>query len=135
MVDKIKHLMGGLKGKQIGILGLAFKQNTDDIRESASIDIIKLLLKEGAKIKCFDPLAMDNTKKILPDITYCENEYDVAEGSDCLVIATEWNQFRNLDLSRIKELLITPILIDLRNLYEPKKVKELGFAYEGVGRW
>ena len=135
MVEKIKHLMGGLKGKQIGILGLAFKQNTDDIRESASIDIIKLLLKEGAKIKCFDPLAMDNTKKILPDITYCENEYDVAEGSDCLVIATEWNQFRNLDLSRIKELLITPILIDLRNLYEPKKVKELGFAYEGVGRW
>ena len=80
-------------------------------------------------------MAMDNTKKILPDITYCENEYDVAEGSDCLVIATEWNQFRNLDLSRIKELLITPILIDLRNLYEPKKVKELGFAYEGVGRW
>ncbi len=135
MVEKIKHLVGGLKGKQIGILGLAFKQNTDDIRESSSIDIIKILLKEGAKIKCFDPLAMENTKKILPDITYCENEYDVAEGSDCLVIATEWNQFRNLDLLKIKKLLKSPILLDLRNLYEPKKVKELGFVYEGVGRY
>ena len=134
MVKKIKRLVGDLRGKVIGILGLAFKQNTDDIRESASIDIIKILLKEGAKIKCFDPLAMDNTKKILPDITYCENEYEVAEGSDCLVIATEWNQFRNLDLLRIKEFLKIPILIDLRNLYEPEKVKSLGFIYEGVGR-
>ena len=134
MVGKIKRLVGDLKGKVIGILGLAFKQNTDDIRESASIDIIKILLKEGAKIKCFDPLAMDNTKNILPDITYCENEYEIAEGSDCLVIATEWNQFRNLDLLKIKKLLNTPILIDLRNLYEPEKVKSLGFIYEGVGR-
>ena len=135
MVGKIKRLVGDLRNKVIGILGLAFKQNTDDIRESASIDIIKILLKkEGAKIKCFDPLAMDNTKKILPDITYCENEYEVAEGSDCIVIATEWNQFRNLDLLRIKILLKTPILIDLRNLYEPATLKSLGFIYEGVGR-
>ena len=134
MVEKIERLVGGLRGKQIGILGLAFKQNTDDIRESASIDIIKILLKEGSKIKCFDPLAMDNTKKILPDIIYCENEYEVAEGSDCLVIATEWNQFRNLDLLKIKDLLKTPILIDLRNLYEPEKAKSLGFIYKGVGR-
>jgi len=134
MVEKIKHLVGDLKEKQIGILGLSFKQNSDDIRESSSIDIIKILLKEGANVKCFDPLAMGNTKNILPDITYCENEYEVAEGSDCLVIATEWNQFRNLDLLRIKKLLKTPILIDLRNLYEPEKVKELGFVYKGVGR-
>jgi UDPglucose 6-dehydrogenase len=134
MVEKIKHLVGDLKEKQIGILGLSFKQNSDDIRESSSIDIIKILLKEGAKVKCFDPLAMENTKKILPNITYCENEYDVAEGSDCLVISTEWNQFRNLDLVKIKKLLKTPILIDLRNLYEPEKVKELGFIYKGVGR-
>ena len=134
MVEKIKRLVGDLKGKQIGILGLAFKQNTDDIRESSSIDIIKILLGEEAKIKCFDPLAMDNTKKILPDIIYCENEYEVAEGSDCLVIATEWNQFRNLDLLKIKGLLKTPILIDLRNLYEPAQIKALGLTYEGVGR-
>ncbi len=135
MVEKIIQQVGDLNDKTIGVLGLAFKQNTDDIRESASIDIIKILLKEGAKIKCFDPLAMDNTKKILPDITYCENEYEVANESDVLVIATEWNQFRNLDLLKIKGLLKTPILIDLRNLYEPEKVKSLGFIYEGVGRW
>jgi len=134
MVKKISRLVGDLRGKVIGILGLAFKQNTDDIRESASIDIIKILLKEGAEIKCFDPLAIDNAKKILSNITYCENEYEVAEESDCLVIATEWNQFRNLDLLKIKKLLKTPILIDLRNLYEPEKVKKLGFIYEGVGR-
>ena len=134
MVEKIQRLIGELRGKQIGILGLAFKQNTDDIRESSSIDIIKKLLKENAKIKCFDPLAMENVQKILPDILYCENEYDVAKGCDCLVIATEWNQFRNLDLEKIKKLLKNPIFIDLRNLYEPEKVKELGFTYEGVGR-
>ena len=134
MVEKIKHHLGDLKGKTIGILGLAFKQNTDDIRRSPSLDIIKLLLKEGAKIRCFDPMAMDNTKKILPDITYCHDEYETAQGSDVLVIATEWNQFRNLDLSKIEKLLKSPILLDLRNLYDPEKVKLLGFIYEGAGR-
>ena len=135
MVGKIKRLVGDLRGKVIGILGLAFKQNTDDIRESASIDIIKILLKEGVKIKCFDPMAMKNTKKVLPNLTYCQDEYETAKDSDALVIATEWNQFRNLDLLKIKGLLKTPILIDLRNFYEPEKVKSLGFIYEGVGRW
>jgi UDPglucose 6-dehydrogenase len=134
MVEKIKHLLGDLKDKTIGILGLAFKQNTDDIRKSPSIDIIQLLLKEGAYIKCFDPLAVENTKKILPNLTYCQDEYDTAQESDALVIATEWNQFRNLDLLKIKKILKSPILLDLRNLYEPEKVKELGFIYEGVGR-
>jgi len=134
MVNKIKHHLGDLKGKTIGILGLAFKQNTDDIRKSPAIDIIKLLLKEGAKIKCFDPLAMNNTKKILPDLTYCQDEYETACDSDTLVIATEWNQFRNLDLSKIKKLLKSPILLDLRNLYEPATLKSLDFVYEGVGR-
>jgi len=134
MVEKIKQLAGGLKGKQIGILGLAFKQNTDDIRESPAIDVIKLLLKEDAHIKCFDPLAMENAKKILPNLTYCQDEYETAESSDALVIATEWNQFRNLDLIKIKKLLQYPILIDLRNLYEPESMKKIGFVYEGVGR-
>ena len=134
MVEKIKHHIGDLKGKTIAILGLAFKQNTDDIRKSPAIDIIKLLLKEGAKIKCFDPLAMENTYKILPDLTYCQDEYETAQESEALVIATEWNQFRNLDLSKIKKLLKTPILLDLRNLYEPATLKSLGFIYEGVGR-
>lgn len=134
MVGKIKRLVGNLKDKTIGILGLAFKPNTDDIRESASLDIIKLLLKEGARIKCYDPLAVENTKKIFSDITYCNDEYETAQSSDALVIATEWNQFRNLDLFKIKKILKTPILVDLKNLYEPKKMKEIGFIYEGVGR-
>ncbi len=134
MIEKIKHHLGNLKGKTIAILGLAFKQNTDDIRKSPSIDIIKLLLKEGAHIRCFDPLAMENTKKILPGLTYCHDEYETAQGSDALVIATEWNQFRNLDLLKIKKLLETPILLDLRNLYDPAALKVLGFIYEGVGR-
>jgi len=134
MVEKIKHYLGDLKGKTIGILGLAFKQNTDDIRKSPAIDIIKLLLKENARIKCFDPLAMDNTKKILPNLTYCQDEYETVRDSDALVIVTEWNQFRNLDLLKIKKLLKSPILLDLRNLYDPATLKSLGFIYEGVGR-
>ena len=99
-----------------------------------SIDIIQILQKEGAQIRCFDPLAMENTKKILPDLTYCQDEYETAGHCDVMVIATEWNQFRNLDLTKIKKLLKFSILIDLRNLYEPAQVKELGFIYEGVGR-
>jgi len=134
MVEKIKHLLRSPKDKTIGVLGLAFKQNTDDIRKSPSIDIIQLLLKEGAQIRCFDPLAMENTRKILPTLTYCQDEYETAEHCDALVIATEWNQFRNLDLSKIKKLLKSPILLDLRNLYEPATLKTLGFIYEGVGR-
>jgi UDPglucose 6-dehydrogenase len=134
MVEKIKHLLGSLKDKTIGVLGLAFKQNTDDIRQSPSIDIIQLLLKEGAQIRCFDPLAMENSRKVLPILTYCQDEYETAKASDALVIATEWNQFRNLDLLKIKKLLKSPILLDLRNLYDPAVLKSLGLVYEGVGR-
>ena len=134
MVEKIKHLLGDLKDKTIGVLGLAFKQNTDDIRQSPSIDIIQLLLKEGAQIRCFDPLAMENSRRILPDLTYCQDEYETTEHCDALVIATEWNQFRNLDLTKLKKLLKSPIFLDLRNLYEPAALKSLGFIYEGVGR-
>jgi UDPglucose 6-dehydrogenase len=134
VVDKIEKYLGNLKGKNIGILGLAFKQNTDDIRESAAIDIIKNLLQKGAKIKCFDPMAMENTKKILPDSTYCQDEYDTAKDTDALVLLTEWNQFRNLNLNKIKKLMKNPILFDLKNLYEPNKVKQKGFKYYGIGR-
>jgi UDPglucose 6-dehydrogenase len=134
MVGKIKRLVGDLKDKVIGILGLAFKQNTDDVRKSPAIDIIKLLLKEGANIRCFDPMAMESTRKILPNLTYCRDEYETAKASDALVIATEWNQFRNLDLLKIKKLLKSPILLDLRNLYDPVALKALGFTYEGIGR-
>ncbi|MBE0433711.1 UDP-glucose/GDP-mannose dehydrogenase family protein [candidate division WOR-3 bacterium] len=134
MAKKIQRAVKGVSGKTIGVLGLAFKQNTDDIRESAAVKIIRSLLKERANVRCYDPLAMDNTRKILPDIKYCEDEYDTARGCDALVVATEWNQFRNLDLEKIKDLLNSPVLLDLRNLYDPEKARKLGFTYEGVGR-
>lgn len=133
-VEKIETMLGDISGKTIAILGLAFKQNTDDIRESPALEIIKMLLEKDAIIKCFDPMAMENTKKILPEIVYCSDEYEAVQNSDALVILTEWNQFRNLNLLKINKLLTTPIIVDLRNLYEPDKVKELGFHYVGIGR-
>ncbi|BAI79627.1 UDP-glucose 6-dehydrogenase [Deferribacter desulfuricans SSM1] len=141
MVDKILGLLGkekkegSLKDVNITILGLAFKPNTDDMRESPSIVIINELLKYGAKIKAFDPIAMENAKSIFGDsIEYSKDEYSAVEGADCLVIVTEWNQFRKLDMEKIKSLMRNHNLADLRNIYEPKKMREIGFNYVCVGR-
>jgi UDPglucose 6-dehydrogenase len=134
MVMKIKEKVEDLRGKTIGILGLSFKPNTDDIRESSSIAIIQGLLAMGAKVKAFDPSAMEEAKAILPELEYGKDAYDVAKGADALVLVTEWNQFRRLDLHRIKGLLKSPIFIDLRNVYDPDQMKRLGFNYCGVGR-
>ena len=134
MINKILNKVGDLKGKTIGMLGLSFKPNTNDIRESSSIAIIQGLLAMGAKVKAFDPGAMEETKAVLPEIGYGKDAYDVAEGADALVLATEWNQFRRLDLQRIKGLLKNPVFIDLRNVYDPEQMKRLGFNYCGVGR-
>jgi len=134
MVGKIIEKVGDLKGKTIGVLGLAFKPNTDDIRESSSIVIIQGLLDMGAKVKAFDPAAMEEAKAVLPGIEFGKDAYDVVRGADALVLATEWNQFRRLDLTHIKELLKAPVFIDLRNVYDPDQMKRLGFDYCGVGR-
>ena len=135
MVGKIRQMVGGeLKGKMIGVLGLSFKPNTDDMREAPSVEIIEGLLEGGARVKAYDPAAMARAKERLPQITYCSNPYEVAEGSDALVLITEWNQFRRLDLERIKALLREPVFVDLRNCYEPAQMKRLGFNYCGVGR-
>ena len=134
MIGKIMEKVGDLKGKTIGILGLSFKPNTDDIRESSSMVIIQGLLDMGATVKAFDPAAMEEAKAIFPDIQYGKDAYDVAGGADALVLATEWNQFRRLDLQRIKELLKAPVFIDLRNVYDPDQMKRSGFHYCGVGR-
>ncbi len=134
MVIKIKEKVGDLRGKTVGILGLSFKPNTDDIRESSSIAIIQSLLAMGAKVRAFDPAAMEEAKAVLPQLEYGIDAYDVAKGADVLVLATEWNQFRRLDLQRIKNLLKKPIFIDLRNVYDPDQMKRLGFDYCGVGR-
>jgi len=134
MVEKIQEKVGDLRGKTIGILGLSFKPNTNDIRESSSIVIIRDLVAMGAMVKAFDPAAIDEAKAVLPEVEYGKDAYDVAKGSDALVLATEWNQFRRLDLQRIKTLLKRPIFIDLRNVYDPDQMKRLGFDYCGVGR-
>lgn len=134
MVHKIREMVGDLKGKTIGVLGLSFKPNTNDVRESASLAIIQRLLEMGAKVRTFDPAAMEEAKKVLPELAYCTDAYDVADGAHGLVLATEWNQFRRLDLPRIKTLLREPVFIDLRNVYDPDHMRRLGFRYCGVGR-
>ena len=134
MVDKIRKAVGTLDNKTIGILGLAFKPNTDDMREAQSITIIHGLQKEGAKIKVFDPVAMENARKIFSGVQFCNDPYEVAENSDALVFLTEWNQFRKLDLSKIKETLKAPVIVDLRNIYEPHVMENMGFTYVAVGR-
>ncbi|MBU4305506.1 MAG: UDP-glucose/GDP-mannose dehydrogenase family protein [Candidatus Omnitrophica bacterium] len=134
MVAKVANVVGELKGKTIGILGLAFKPNTDDMRESASITIINGLQKKGAKIRAFDPAAMNEAKKILKNVIYCENAYDTIKDADALLLLTEWNEFRQLDLLKVKELLKQPLFIDLRNVYLPEKMKRMGFIYVSLGR-
>jgi len=136
MVRKIERMLEGkLKSKIIGILGLAFKPETDDMRESPTITIIENLLEKGAIIKAYDPRAMENAKGIFGEkIEYCDNEYEVAENSNILVITTEWNQFRALNLEKIKSLMKEPKIADLRNVLDSKMAKDYGFIYEGVGR-
>lgn len=132
--QKIIDTMKGLRGKTIAVLGLAFKPNTDDMREAPSIDIIKRLVKEKALIKAYDPEASSNAAKILPDIIYCSSAYEAATDSDALVVLTEWNEFKQLDLNNIKKVMRDFFLFDGRNIYDPQKVKKMGFIYKGVGR-
>ena len=134
MVERIKQSMGDLKGKTIAVLGLSFKPNTDDIRDAPSVPIIKTLLKEGAKVRAYDPVSMEEAEKILPEIKYCKDPYNTLKGADALIIMTEWNQFRNLELDKIKALLNSPFFFDLRNIYDPQKMREKGFQYYSVGR-
>ena len=134
MFEKIKSGLGDLKGKTIAFLGLSFKPNTDDMRDAPSIDIIQNLIKEGANIRAFDPVAVENAKKIMPDVKYCKETYETVKDCDALVFMTEWNQFRSLNMEKIKSLLKQPIIFDLRNIYEPSKMKQSGFVYSSVGR-
>jgi len=133
-VKKIEDTLWILDGKTIGVLGLSFKPNTDDIRFSPSIDVIKMLQKDGARIKTFDPQAMNKAKEVLDGVKFCKDAYEVARGSDCLVVVTEWNEFKEIDLLKIKRLLKVPLIIDGRNIYDPEKMKKLGFNYICIGR-
>ncbi len=133
-IKKIKEIVWNIKGKSIGVLGLAFKPDTDDMRNAPSIDIIGQLQKEGALVKAYDPVAMEKAKEIFKGIKYCKNPYETARGCDALIILTEWEEFKSLDLKRIKKLLKIPVIIDGRNMYEPEKVRKMGFTYKSIGR-
>ena len=132
--QKIKDELWVIKDKTIAILGLAFKPNTDDLRNSPSIDLVRALIQEGAKIKVYDPKAMAKAKELLKDVVFCNDLYQAAKAADCLVVTTEWNEFKELDFIRLKKTLKRPLVIDARNIYDPKLLKQMGFTYIGVGR-
>jgi len=131
---KIQKALWVVKGKTIAVLGLAFKPNTDDMRYAPAIDVIEYLQGEGASIRAFDPQAMKEAAHLLPKVKLCEDPYEAAKGADCLAILTEWNEFKELDFKRLKRLLRQPLIVDGRNIYDPARMKALGFRYIGVGR-
>lgn len=134
-VKVVGQMLGGsLKGKTIGLLGLAFKPNTDDMRDAPSIDISEELLEAGAKVRAYDPVAMRVAKPILPAVEMFEEPYQLAAGCDALMVVTEWNEFKQLDLEKIRNLLKTPVVYDGRNIYEPARMREMGFTYRAIGR-
>jgi UDPglucose 6-dehydrogenase len=135
MVPKNESAFGGVAGRTVALLGLAFKGDTDDMRESPAIPVVEALVAAGATVRAFDPAAMGAARPLLPPaVVYCDDAYEAASGADGVVIATEWNQFRALELDRLKALLARPLIVDLRNLYEPGRVAAAGFRYVSIGR-
>ena len=133
-VKKLEGMLWNLRDKKIGVLGLAFKPNTDDMRFAPSITIIRELQRQGATIKAFDPVSMDRAKQIMPDIEYCEDAYATAKGVDAIALLTEWDVFKELDLEKIKGLMRQPVFFDGRNVFKPEKMAAMGFIYKGIGR-
>lgn len=134
VVDKLHECLDELLGSTVGMLGLAFKPNTDDLREAPSVNIARVLLAAGARVRAYDPAAMERSRAILPDVEYMTDAYELAAGADALVVVTEWNEFRHLDLARIKQSMRRPVVVDGRNIYDPRAMKEMGFTYRGIGR-
>jgi UDP-glucose 6-dehydrogenase len=134
VIDKLRESIDGLNDKVVGLLGLAFKPNTDDLREAPSLDIARVLLAAGAHVRGYDPAAMERMQAIVPDMEYTKDPYELAAGADALVVVTEWNEFRHLDMLRIKTSMRRPVVIDGRNIYVPAEMREMGFTYRGIGR-
>jgi len=134
VVQTLRQMLGGLQDQVIGVLGLAFKPNTDDIREAPALDLISMLLETGAKVRAYDPVANAGAKQQFNSISYCEDPYHLAKGADALVIATEWDEFRRLDFGRLKSEMRRPVILDGRNMYDPVAMRDLGFIYHGIGR-
>ena len=133
-VHRLQEIIGDVFDRRLAVWGLAFKENTDDIRESPAIDIIQTLVRRGARISAYDPQAAERSRAILPQIEYAANPYDAAEGADALLVMTPWNEFKHVDLARVRAAMHTPVLLDGRNLYDPDEVRSLGFIYSGIGR-
>jgi UDPglucose 6-dehydrogenase len=134
VMRKLEQVLGSLRGKTVGLLGLAFKPNTDDMREAPAVHVAHMLRTAGAHVRAYDPVAMSVAARAVPEVELSQDPYTLAEGCDALVVLTEWNEFKNLDLVRIRNLMNQPVLIDGRNIYDPVMMKELGFHYRGVGR-
>jgi UDPglucose 6-dehydrogenase len=134
VIDKLQGLIGSLNNKTIGILGLAFKPDSDDMRESRSLLVISLLKEYGCQVRAYDPLAMENAATTFPDVTYCADAYEVASGSDALILVTEWDEFKELNMKKMASLMNQPVLIDGRNLYDPQDMVQAGFIYSSIGR-
>ncbi len=135
MASRVIDACGGsLEGKTVAVLGLTFKPNTDDMRDAPSLDIVPALKAAGAKVRAFDPAGMHEAQGLLKDVEYVDGPYNTLEGADAVVIITEWDEFRALDLERVKSLMKTPIMIDLRNIYRPDEMAEAGIAYHSIGR-
>jgi len=134
MVAKISEAIGGLQGVTVGVLGLSFKPNTNDLREAPALSIAQELLNQGAKVRAYDPVSLEEATKLLPQLTSCQNAYETARDADALVLMTEWNEFRNLDFAKLKSMMRQPLLVDLRNVYESNRVTSFGFRHVSVGR-
>jgi len=134
MAKRIDKICGGIEGKTIAALGLTFKPNTDDMRDSPSLDILPALIEAGAKVRAFDPEGMAEATKLMPELDYCADAYATMQAADALVLITEWNEFRALDLERVKALLRQPLVIDLRNIYTPEEMRAAGLDYHSIGR-
>ncbi len=134
IVRNVEEMLGGVQGKTIGLLGLAFKPNTDDMREAPSIDIAQGLIAAGATVRAYDPVAADSAHSLLPAVETTADPYALARGCDALMVLTEWNEFKNIDLERLRDAMKTPVIFDGRNIYEPLEMRALGFTYRGVGR-
>jgi UDPglucose 6-dehydrogenase len=134
VIQKLREILGNFRGKTVGLLGLSFKPNTDDMRDAPSIEIIHMLQHEGAQVRAYDPVAMENARGILDNVAYCDTPYAAAEGADALLLVTEWNEFKHLDMERIIQSMRQPVLFDGRNIYEPEKMRALGFTYRAIGR-
>jgi len=134
VVERLGRMLGDFKGKTVALLGLAFKWNTDDMRDAPSADIAEALLKAGATVRAYDPVAMEIAKDLLPKVQMAKDAYELADGADALIVVTEWNEFKNLDLERVRDSMRQPVMLDGRNIYQPEQMRSLGFNYQGIGR-